>query len=1352
MKKNIFTLLLIGIPWIMNCQEWQYSSVINGTSIEPRYSTIDQQGNVYILSFFSGSIVNPVFTSYGSGDLLLCKMSPTGTLLWYDRIGGTGNDLAGGMNIADGFLYVTGGFNNTCNFNGGTSQLTSAGVTDMFLAKYSLSGEFQYARIVGTFPTVQVTQHIKADNNYHLLMTGYFRDSVKIGYTGTPQKIIKGTPGIVSNFIALLDLEGNCIWAKSISGTHTDSRFQRIGISENGYYFGGFFKGDLTFDLGPISSYVATTFDAFVYKTDFDGNGQWIRRIRGSSTENFKTLTTDEYDNVYVLGNFNSATIYVDSTSALTQSYAKSAGPNYDTYMAKYNRSGILQWFLIKGGTGKDIYNDFVIRNNVIYATGYFANQIIFNNDTLRTDNTLNEDAFLAAFNQIGNPISGISIKGTGNYNDAGSIVRMDANSRAYVAGYFKSQQIQIGSQIYASGDVNASDQFFAVYKQPFKAVITDEQMVSCNGLSDGMLKVTPYFGKPPFIYSWSHNPGLNNPVADNLPAGDYTVTITDANDSIASIAGTVTQTAALAIDAVVTSVACFNNNEGAIAITVTGGKQTSGYSYSWTTHNGSGIDPVGEDQSGLSAGDYSVTVLDDNDCSVSADYTLTQPAKISYANIAVTHLVPPSYNTGSVSLTVIGGTGSYTFAWDGPDPFTSSDEDISGLDVAGTYELSVTDGNGCIADTNFTIIDDHTFIAELSAKTDVLCFGESTGSASITVYNGAGTLNFQWSDATNMGTSNIRTDIAAGNYTVTISDGVSPTIQLPVNINEPSAGLAIALDTLRDLRCNNDNSGVIGITAFGGTLPYSFAWDNGTNGEDLVNVSADEYTVVVTDGNNCVAQRTETIGEPGALLLGMPVTSAILCHGDKTASATVSASGGNPGLDYPYYDYLWDDPGTQTTPTADDLGAGTYHVSVTDSIGCSITTVIEILEPDPLSFASAVNNPSCPGMSDGSIVITPVGGTGPGYDYIWSNNVFNRINTDIPSGEYILTFNDENYCTLVDTFFLDDPDTLVISTVEITDVSCLGKTDGSLTINAEGGTGILEYSTDNGLNYVTSPVFNALAGGNYTLLVKDEKDCVSDSYLATLAVLDTVKIALVEVTDVTCLGLADGSVSITASGGTGIYEYSIDGGENFVTTASIGSLTLGDYTVVVTDDNDCLSEDYPVSLVALDTVEILSVDKTNLTCSGVPDGSILITASGGSGTYEYSTDGGVTYLTNSTFNSMANGSYDVVVRDDNNCISVNEEVTLTMPEACGMVIYDAFSPNGDDKNPVWTIGNVGSFPKIKVKIFNLWGKEVFNSSGYATPWDGTYEGKDLPAGTYYYVIDPGDESDVLTGAVSIVK
>jgi gliding motility-associated-like protein len=248
------------------------------------------------------------------------------------------------------------------------------------------------------------------------------------------------------------------------------------------------------------------------------------------------------------------------------------------------------------------------------------------------------------------------------------------------------------------------------------------------------------------------------------------------------------------------------------------------------------------------------------------------------------------------------------------------------------------------------------------------------------------------------------------------------------------------------------------------------------------------------------------------------------------------------------------------------------------------------------------------------------------------------------------------------------------------------------------------------------------------------------------------VKIASVDITDLTCLSLTDGSVTINATGGSGIYEYSTDGGTTYVNTSTIGSLASGDYTIVVKDDNSCSSEIYPISLTITDTVSIVSVDITDATCSGLPDGSITISATGGTGIYEYSTDGGGNFVSTATIGSLADDDYTIVVKDGNNCISEDYPVTISKPETCALIIYDAFSPNGDGKNELWNIGNVGSFPKIRVKLFNLWGIMVFTSNGYGTPWDGKYNGNDLPSGTYYYVIDPGDGSKVLTGEVSIVK
>ena len=402
----------------------------------------------------------------------------------------------------------------------------------------------------------------------------------------------------------------------------------------------------------------------------------------------------------------------------------------------------------------------------------------------------------------------------------------------------------------------------------------------------------------------------------------------------------------------------------------------------------------------------------------------------------------------------------------------------------------------------------------------------------------------------------------------------------------EPQAPLNAVLYP-EDPRCYHDNSGVVDDSITGGTTPYIFAWSTGYTGEDLVSIGGGTYTVSITDANGCPIQPPPTVlTEPDILTVAISFSGQILCYGDKSVMATANITSGTGS-----FSYLWDDPGAQITNPANLLGAGPITVEVTNEKGCSATASGIIPGPAAqLSVTAVLTNPSCPGMSDGSIVPTVTGGT-PGFDYEWSNNVFERINANIDSGSYTLKITDDNNCALVQNFTLINP--------------------------------------------------------------------------------DTVKIVSADATDLTCSGRDDGSIAITAAGGTGTYTYSADGGAIFVTTSLISSLAEGDYIVVVKDGNNCLSEEFPI--------------------------------------------------------------------------------TLNKSETCAMVIYDGFSPNGDEFNPVWNIGNVESFPNIVVKVFNVWGKMVFSSTGYASPWDGKYEGKDLPSGTYYYVIDPGDGSGNLTGAVNIV-
>ncbi len=1165
-------------------QEWVTSYVINGTTIEPQSSVTDKDNNVYILTSFNDTIYNPFIKSYGLKDLFLIKIDPSGNILWHNRIGNISLDVPGGIDLDNqNNCYFSGTYYETIKFTPEDS-LIHKGNGDVFIAKYNSNGTFQWAKRVASCSTIQSTADLKYDRfSNNIVLAGFFRDTLVFENNNVKVDTLFGNSN-VSTFIAKFDNNCNYIWGKRFLSTNTLTRIKKIGISKNGYYFGGHFQGDMILDIGTISGLAPNNYESFVFKTDLNGNGLWVRRIRGPLTENFRTLTTDEYDNVYLLGNYNSPSVTIDSTASITNTYSGNIG-GYDTYMAKYNRSGVLQWFLRKGSTARDIYNDFVVRNNVIYATGYFANQIVFQHDTLRTDNPLNEDAFLAAFNQIGDPIAGVSIVGTGNYNDAGTIVNMDANSRAYVSGYYKSQQIQIGDQTYTSNNVNKSDLFFAIYEHPLKAVITAEKMISCYGLTDGMLKVTPYFGKPPYTYKWSHDPLLNQPAVTDLPPGVYKVIVTDANNKKDSTFATITQPLPVTITENVTDVSCFNGETGSISLLVTGGTVSGDYNYYWTSSDGSGIEPRAKNQSGLSAGLYNIEVRDDNLCSASKAITVNQPDKVTFSGSVVTPITVPVPGNGAVTLSALGGNQPFSYQWAGPDNYSATTKDISGLGKAGLYKVTLTDSKNCLADTTFTVADANTLVAQVTARTDVTCHGLDNGTATVLVTNGQAPFTFSWSDGVVTATA-YRSGMAPGKYQVLVTDGLSQTATDSVEIRSPLSPLMLSLHP-QDLQCYQDSSGVIDLTVAGGTLPYQVAWNNGYAGEDLVNIDKGTYDVVVTDAHGCIAYGSSSVDEPGPIVLDIDLEGENLCPGDKGVMAIAEASGG-----FGSFEYLWDDPGAQITETAYDLEAGTYTVTVTDQHGCRKSGSVMITEPAAfITTRVDYEEPSCPGDADGSIVPWITGGTG-GYDYVWSNQVYKWANDNIPAGTYTLTIRDDNNCEFIQQYTLNDPD----------------------------------------------------------------------------------------------------------------------------------------------------------------TVKILSVETTDLTCSGMPDGSITIIATGGTGAYRFSVDGGTVFGSQPTITSLAEGNYTVVVKDANNCESADYPVTLLKSETCKMIIYDAFSPNNDGRNDYWNIGNIDNYPLCSVKIYNLWGILVFSSNGYGNAWDGTYNGKDLPAGTYYYLIDPGDGSDMISGSVSIVK
>ncbi len=561
------------------------------------------------------------------------------------------------------------------------------------------------------------------------------------------------------------------------------------------------------------------------------------------------------------------------------------------------------------------------------------------------------------------------------------------------------------------------------------------------------------------------------------------------------------------------------------------------------------------------------------------------------------------------------------------------------------------------------------------------------------------------------------------------------------VSITQKPAATA----TTANVACYGASTGSVNLTVTGGTPGYIFTWSNGAITEDLSNVAAGTYTVNISDSKGCTASATATVTQPASGVTGTITSKTNATFGGYDGSVTIAGAGGVPS-----YKYKMGAGAYQTSGTFSSLGAGSYIVTVQDANLCTFNVPFTITQPLSGLKGTIVSqtNVTCFGSNTGSVTVAGLDGILP-YQYKINSGSYQPSATfgSLTAGNYTVTIIDAVLTEAVVNVTITQPATGVGgSVVSQTNVLCYGSKNGSVTVNGSGGIAPYQYRLGTGA-LQSSGTFASLSAGSYAITIQDAINCVSVLTVNITQPLAVLAGNIASQTNISCNGAANGVVTVSGTGGTPPYQYSLNGG-TYQSSGTFGGLAPATVTVSVRDANLC-STNVPVTITEPGVLS-LSSTKTDASCPGVYDGSITLTITGGTQPYKALWSDGVTTINRT---NITGGTYSVAIIDKNNCASsLSVEIAYNGSGKC-IEVQEIITPNGDGFYDTWDIKNINLFGDAEVNVYNRWGKRVYSSKNFsANPWDGTSDGKLLPTDSYHYVIHFNNGSERKTGVVSIIR
>ncbi|MDP4267693.1 MAG: gliding motility-associated C-terminal domain-containing protein, partial [Bacteroidota bacterium] len=809
-----------------------------------------------------------------------------------------------------------------------------------------------------------------------------------------------------------------------------------------------------------------------------------------------------------------------------------------------------------------------------------------------------------------------------------------------------------------------------------------------------------------------------------------YSVNITDSNGCTVIGSTTITEPDAITLNILKKDNLCFGDRAVLASVKVKGG--TAPYKYKWSYR-----DTTSSAINNLAAGNYYITVNDNNNCTKNDSIIIKQPSAGLSLSFRHSNITCYGLSTGSINTNVAGGTSPYIYNWS----TGSSEQNIKDL-KKGIYKLTVTDFNKCTISGLDSIVEPDSLKLAYN-KIDNICNNDKRGTINVNVSGGTSPYYYTWNTNPVTNASSI-TMLAAGKYTISVSDANKCKTSQTINISEPKPFNIIHSE--KNISCNGLCNGSISVIVTGNTSPYSYSWNTkkSQNSPDIENVCAGKYRVTISDTNNCTTLDSITISAPPILNSFLRDTIDVYCNGLCTGQAGIGVSGG----DQPYT-YSWNTG--LNTATITNLCPGTYSVTVKDNNGCQSVSGYNVKIKSSLSLnVDSIVNPTCEGAKNGTVKITVTNGKEP-YIYSWSSGQKTSVITGLSAGKYNVTITDGYGCNKQTMINLSEPSKLLLKTDSLKKPSCSISCNGFTEVSASGGTPPYQYSWNTGLNTYQ---ISQLCEGKYSVTVIDANNCVAN--IETDIISPKEIKSILTPTGTLCANICNGGINMNVAGGTPPYTYKWN--NNQINKNNYG-LCAGKYIVTITDANGCSRIDSGTikSLNSSPDFRIVS-DNNNVQPGQQVNLTVISGVNNLNYQWVYADDLNSTNPTHAIANPIKSKMYYLKATDKNNCARLDSIfINVIEKNECNesnVFIPNAFTPNEDNVNEkIFVRGR--NIKEIYFAIFDRWGEKMFETRNQNEGWDGKYKGMDCKPAVFVYYLEvtcPGDEKFFKKGNITLIR